>query len=186
MLEHLTAADFDAVYRLMRRSFPPDEYRSERAQRALLEHPAYRIYGSRDAHGCVQAFLSVWDLQEFAFIEHFAVEPALRGCGLGGALLRELLARLGKRVCLEVEPPPGLVASRRIGFYRRNGFSLNPYPYLQPPMSEGGHAVPLLIMTSHGTIRAAEFARLRACVYAAVYRARMDGAKLRLFGGDCA
>ncbi len=172
MLERLTDADFGGVYRLMQRSFPPDEYRSERAQRALLEHPAYRIYGCKDAHGCVQAFLAVWDLPEFIFIEHFAVEPARRGGGLGSALLRELLAQLGRRVCLEVEPPPSPIASRRIGFYRRNGFSLNPYPYLQPPMSGDGHAVPLLIMTSRGAISAAEFARLRECVYANVYGAK--------------
>ena len=171
MLEQLRNEEFDRVYRIMEASFPVDERRPFDEQRALLEDPAYRIYvckapGPED----IAAFLAVWELEPVVFLEHFAVAPQCRNGGLGARMLKELVEQAGKTVCLEVELPETGLAARRIGFYERNGFFLNPYPYLQPPISKGRSAVPLRIMTSGGPVSEGEFQRIKALLYRRVYR----------------
>ena len=162
---------FDRVYHIMEESFPEDERRTHAGQRALLDEPAYRIYVQpAPDSGAPMAFLAVWDLGRFAYIEHFAVDPAHRCGGVGSRLLRELIAQLGKPVCLEVEPPETELAVRRIGFYQRCGFFLNEYPYLQPALAPGRRTLPLLVMTSGGALSRPQFEQLRDTLYQRVYR----------------
>ena len=171
MLEQLRKGEFDRVYRLMEESFPADERRPFDEQRALLEDPAYRIYVCKTPDSeSVAAFTAVWEFEPVAFLEHFAVAPRCRNGGLGARLLKELVGQAGKTVCLEVELPKTELAARRIGFYERNGFFLNPYPYLQPPISKGRSAVPLQIMTSGAAVSQEEFQRIKALLYRRVYR----------------
>lgn len=104
------------------------------------------------------------------FIEHFAVNPLYRNNGLGGKILNDLLKKLKKQVCLEVELPTTVIARRRIGFYERNGFFLNLYPYEQPPLSQGKKALPLHVMTSGGFADEQRFRRIKSALYKKVYR----------------
>ena len=171
MITTLAREEFDTVYGIMEESFPSDEYRPYEEQLALLEHDAYRIYVLRDdGQSRIQAFLAVWEFADFAFIEHLAVAPACRNGGLGAQLLQHLTGRLKHPVCLEVEPPETELAARRIGFYRRNGFYLNPYPYQQPAISRGKHAIPLQIMTSGAPVSEETFRQIRTKLYREVYR----------------
>ena len=89
--------------------------------------------------------------------------------GRGGQFLNELVACLGKRICLEVEPPDQELASRRIAFYERNGFTLNPYPYIQPAITSGRNPVPLMIMSTDGGMDLQTFEKMRTLVYKFVY-----------------
>ena len=68
------------------------------------------------------------------------------------------------------ELPENELARRRIGFYSRNGFKLNNYPYIQPPMSAGKNPVPLLIMTTGGVLAESEFINMRDILYKNVYK----------------
>ena len=170
-MQTLVPEEFDRIYHIMEESFPEDERRPYAGQRALLDEPAYRIYTRPDPErGEPLAFLAVWDFECFAYIEHFAVAPAHRCGGVGSRLLRELIAQLGKPVCLEVEPPETEPAVRRIGFYRRCGFFLNEYPYLQPPLAPGRSTLPLLVMTTGGPVSRPQFEQIRDVLYARVYR----------------
>lgn len=169
MIEKVTIQDFNQVYELMEMSFPSDEYRPYDEQQALLHHPAYAIYGLFTKSRDMKAFVAVWDFDEFAFIEHFAVNPQHRNGGIGSYILSELLERLGKTVCLEVEPPETEIARRRIGFYQRNHFFFNAYPYTQPPISHGKKAVPLYIMTSGSKVDEGAFEKIKGTLYAQVY-----------------
>lgn len=171
MLEKLRNEEFDRVYRIMEASFPEDERRPFDEQRALLEDPAYRLYVCKaPGSEAVAAFVAVWEFEPVVFLEHFAVAPRCRNGGLGARMLKELVTQADKTVCLEVELPETELAARRIGFYERNGFFLNPYPYLQPPISKGRSAVPLQIMTSGGPVGEEEFQRIKALLYRRVYR----------------
>ena len=163
-------ADFDKLFALLEESFPPDEYRPYGAQKALLDHPQYHVYmlPDEEADG-LKALVTVWRIEDFAFIEHLAVSPTCRNQGIGAALLHELGKLLSCRLVLEVELPETEMAKRRIGFYQRNGFSLNEYPYLQPSYGEGRSAVPLLLMTTGGAIDEKEFETIKAALYKTVY-----------------
>ena len=168
MLSLLTPQDLPQIYRLLEESFPREEYRSYSGHRALLDNTAYRAYGLPEGTE-LKALLALWDLEDLAYIEHLAVSPTLRGAGLGGTVLKEALQNLGKRVCLEVEPPETDLARRRIGFYQRHGFTLNPYPYWQPPFSPEQQGLPLLVMSTGGALSPEEFHQVRSTLYRRVY-----------------
>lgn len=170
MLQQLTGENFDRIYEILEASFPLDEYRTYEAQKELFGQKEYRIYGLVDEIGGeLQAILSVWELDDLVFIEHFAVSPRYRNQGMGEKILQEILERFSGLICLEVELAENELAKRRIGFYQRNGFFFNDYPYMQPPICKGRKAIPLRIMSRGGTVSEKEFGRIRDQLYEKVY-----------------
>ena len=165
MIEKLENKEFDTVYAIMEQSFPLEEYRSYAGQKALLMDPAYAIYLVKEEDN-ILGFGAVWQLGKWLFLEHLAVDPRFRNRGIGAKLLGFLAE---KRCCLEVELPETDLARRRIGFYQRNGFFLNDYPYVQPSLGEGRSPVPLSIMTSGSAISPEEFAQVQKLLYSRVY-----------------
>ena len=159
-LETLTERDFDSVWEIMEESFPRDERRSREAQRKILDVSWYHLYGYR-AHGELIAFLAVWEFDTFL---------SCRNGGLGAVLLTQLTAQSRKPVILEVELPTGELEARRIAFYERNGFVMNPFEYMQPAMGEDRHAIPLRIMSYPKRLLADEFETMRDVLYCHVYR----------------
>ncbi len=168
MLKKIIADEFDCVFEIMEHSFPPDEYRPYGEQKALLDNDIYKILAVSDENDGVMGFAAVYELENVTFAEHLAVDERYRNLGIGAKILQELKAK-GRRIVLEVEPPDGDIAKRRIGFYKRNGFFLNGYPYLQPPISQGKKPVPLMLMTTDGKIGEQEFEALKTEIYKKVY-----------------
>ena len=163
MLQRINETNFPEIYRIMQASFSDDEYRPYDEQLALFEEPEYRIYYMP------AGFLAVWEFESFIYIEHFAVDPALRNSGTGSAMLQELVKQYQKPICLEVELPEDELTRRRIGFYERNGFVFNEYPYIQPPISKGKSPVPLRIMTYKSEITREEFQKMKEILYRRVF-----------------
>ena len=183
MLQRINETDFPEIYRIMQASFSDDEYRPYDEQLALFEEPEYRIYympaigmervgnhsiGNFTMHAA--GFLAVWEFESFTYIEHFAVDPVLRNSGTGSAMLQELVRKYQKQICLEVELPEDELTRRRIGFYERNGFVFNEYPYIQPPISKGKSPVPLRIMTYGEAITRETFEAMKNVLYRSVYK----------------
>jgi ribosomal protein S18 acetylase RimI-like enzyme len=168
MLKPLDQNEFDRVFEIMEISFPRDERRPYDEQRALLDVEDFRIltYGEDSPY----AFMAVWELDDFTFLEHFATHPDHRNHGLGEKMLKELISLSNKPICLEVEPPANEISHRRIGFYERCGLYLNLYPYTQPSISNGRSPVPLMIMTSGSQISESTFNKLRSNLYRKVYK----------------
>lgn len=171
MLRMMQEHEFDMVFSLMEKSFPEDEYRPYEEQKALLLDKRYSIYVLPDSNGEeVKAFIAVWRIADFAFLEHFAVNPNYRNQGLGALILKDIKELFACQICLEVELPQTDFAIRRIGFYERNGFFLNHYAYMQPPISGGRHEIPLWVMTSGQAIAEERFEYLKKTIYREVYK----------------
>lgn len=84
--------EFDKIFSILENSFPPDEYRTYEGQKFLWNHPKYTVYVIPDDESdCIKAFITVWKFEDFAFIEHFAVNPFYRNQGLGSLILHEIL-----------------------------------------------------------------------------------------------
>lgn len=169
VLRNISVDEFDAVYDIMEKSFPEDEYRSYDEQKMLFSKSEYDIYVVDGDDSTLKAFVAVWGFDDFAFIEHLAVNPACRNAGIGASILAAVKEKTGKRICLEVELPENDIARRRIGFYTRNGFSLNEYNYIQPPMSAGKNPIPLFIMTTDGAVEERRFEYIKDKLYEKVY-----------------
>lgn len=84
--------------------------------------------------------------------------------------MTEYISLSNKPVLLEVERVLGEMEQRRIGFYERLGFHLNPYDYVQPPLREGNEDLPLLIMTYPNPVDEEEFQLYREILYSEVYK----------------
>ncbi len=176
MLERLDKTSAKKVFAIMCDSFPTKELRTQEGQEQLWDNPYYHVYAVRDEEQEIAAFLAVWELEKLTFIEHFAVTPALRGGGMGGKMLQELLGVCPKPVILEVELPKTEIARRRIGFYERNGFVLNEFVYRQPPLQEEVPPLSLYLMSYPDALDEQSFAWVRGELYTKVYADVLQGA----------
>ncbi|WP_339244979.1 GNAT family N-acetyltransferase [Paenibacillus sp. FSL F4-0243] len=161
---------FDEIFAIMEASFPTSEIRTYEGQQELLDVSHYRLITEGNAEGKIIAFIACWEFPGFRFVEHIAVDPSIRGGGIGKKLMEEYIRQSGKPVLLEVEPPLGEMEQRRIGFYERLGFHLNPYAYVQPPLREGNADLPLQIMTYPNPVDVEEFNLYREILYTEVYK----------------
>lgn len=169
-LRKASLVDFKNVFALMQTAFPKDEYRPYEEQKALLHDPRYQIHIlSPHDEDTIVGFLSMWDLEEFVFFEHFAVSPKYRNQGIGANMLRSVIEQISKPMCLEVELPNTPLAARRIAFYERNGFCLNTYPYRQPAFAKDREEVPLFLMTTQ-PLSKSEFEKMQAVILRNVYK----------------
>lgn len=123
------------------------------------------------------SFLAAWEFPELRFIEHIAVNPEMRSGGIGNKLMNSYICRSDKQVLLEVEPPDGELEQRRIGFYERLGFYLNPYNYEQPPLRVGQEDLPLRIMTYPRPVTLQEFQHFREILYTGVYQVNVPSSR---------
>lgn len=162
---------FTEVYQLMEQSFPESEFRIFEHQQQLLHNDFYSLHTEQDASDRVTVLLAGWRLPGFSFIEHLAVNPSLRGGGVGARMIQQFIRERAADgpIILEVEPPEEAIAKRRIGFYERLGFHLNPFDYVQPPLREGADELKLLIMSYPSPLTPQEFKNYRTILYREVY-----------------
>lgn len=157
--------EFDAVYAEMESNFIPEERRDKEAARAVMGEPLFHLYhaAAGDTH---VGFVSTWSFDDFLFVEHLVTYKAHRKLGYGRKTL-ELLQKMGLPIVLEVEPPTTEFARGRIEFYKKAGFHLNDYPYVQPPYRKGGNGVELILMSWPHPLADPE--RIKKELYTTVY-----------------
>lgn len=129
---------FEASFSLLELSFPPEERRIRADHIRFLRKPDFHCCALTE-EGSFRGILFYWETEAFIFLEHFAMLPHLRGHGLGAKAL-SLLKGTGKPVILEIEPPCDGMTQRRYGFYRRNGFVMNPYFHIQAKLRRADEA----------------------------------------------
>lgn len=164
-----TSAYWPAAESLYQSAFPAAERRDlDRWRDLRLEEPAFTAYAIllEEAFG---GFLTVWQFEDFVYVEHFAVSPDMRGGGIGAQALATLIVQLSLPVVLEVEPAGEEMADRRIGFYRRNGFTLDERRYLQPPYRPGDDWLPLCLMSTDPVYLEAHYEKIVQTIYERVY-----------------
>ena len=169
MFERITEETFDEIFPLLEAAFPVTELRIKEDQRSLLQEEKYVLYGVRK-DGKFAAVFATWEIDDFLYIEHFAVKEECRNDGYGGMLLEKLLEEKGKPMVLELEVPEDELTCRRVGFYERHGLVYNEYPYLQPPLRKGNDLLPLRFMTYPASIDEETYERYKKQMYKFVYK----------------
>ncbi len=168
MLTLLQEDHFESLYQLFEDSFPSDEYRPYHMQRSLLSDPHYQIYVYEKDHE-LAAFFATWEGPDFIFLEHFAVKLRFRNGGLGSKLLQAFLEQQVKPVVIEIEPPEGEIEKRRADFYKRNGFTLSGWGYVQPPLAKGQNPVSLVLMSYPKPLQEQAYQSFKNWVFNHVY-----------------
>lgn len=140
---------------LYHQSFPEHERRLWPAQQMALAHPDYHFDVIWEG-GAFAGLILWWEAEGFLYVEHFCIEPELRGKGLGQRALRLLTAK-GKPVILEIDPPVDEISIRRKGFYERALFCANPWPHVHPPYRPGNSGHALVVMSAPGALTLEEY-----------------------------
>lgn len=166
----ITKQEFKDIFEIMQQSFPGEEFRNYNAQKELLNIKNYNIAFKKNDENRVICFIASWEFDNFIFIEHFAVAQCTRNSGVGSAFLKDFLFHCNKNVILEVEVPTTEIKKRRIDFYKRLGFYLNKYEYLQPAMRENTLPIPLKIMSNNTYLNELEFYNIKDTLYKIVYK----------------
>lgn len=145
----------DAAMALYRRSFPAHELRLWPDQQAVMNDPLY-YFDLCLLDGALAGLILYWDFGAYIYVEHFCVEPTMRGHGLGTLILAEL-AKKGKPIILEIDPLTDDVAVRRKGFYERCGYVANGFAHVHPPYQAANHGHALIVMSHPRALSQAEF-----------------------------
>lgn len=162
--------EFDEIFSLMEEAFPESERRTYSGQKELMANQHYRLITETDNNNRIVAFLAAWEFPTFRFVEHIAVDPILRGSGIGGKMLTAYMKESKKPILLEVEYPDTELAQRRIGFYERLGYHLNSFEYVQPTLHKEQDDLPLKIMSYPQLLTNEEFILYREILYRNVYK----------------
>ena len=169
VLTEITDCYNSFVKELYESTFPADERRNWDDLLTLCRsNPAHTfnliLKGEKPA-----GFLISWQLEDFVFMEHFAVDHHLRGRGIGKEVIRLWLSRQDSPVLLEVEPPVHADQKRRIVFYEQLGFRLHDVEYWQPPYSPDKHVLPMKLMSYGNLDVESRFAEIKRVLQSVVY-----------------
>lgn len=136
---------YERAFTLYQSSFPIEERRDDLEQQRVLKKEAYHFDLIMNGEDFVGVML-YWETEDFVFLEHFTTCPELRGQGYGKIAL-DLLKSKNKTILLEIEPPVDEMTQKRYGFYKRNGFVMNPYYHIQAKYHLGDKDVELKILS---------------------------------------
>lgn len=162
-------ANYAFVEKLMHTAFPREERRDTMQQRAYTDNNPLFFNNIILEEDKPIGMISYWKMDDFFYIEHFAIDPNLRNGGYGKRVLEVIKEELQSPIVLEVEEPTDEMSIRRINFYKRLGFILHEKPYMQPPYRKGDSGLPMFLMTCGDIDLDNEFERVKNRLYKEVY-----------------
>lgn len=156
-------------------AFPPEEYRKLEDLREYTDHKGFFSNNIIFEEDTPIGFITYWEFKDFYYVEHFAINPALRNGGHGKKTLECLCNHLvDGPIVLEVEEPVEEIAKRRIAFYQRQGFVLWKQKYQQPPYKLGDPFLPMHLMVYGALDCNKDFVKVRNTIYKEVYEIKED------------
>ena len=156
---------------LLESAFPPDERPSFETLKNRTDKEFH--FNVIENDGKLVGILSFWEFEKFVYIEHFAIDKALRNNRLGSQVLSFFTEQKfpNKEIIFEVELPENQTAKQRITFYERNGFFCHTdFNYQQPPYEQGLDFVSMLIM-SRNELQISQLQEFTKTLYQKVYHA---------------
>ena len=160
---------FDEAYGILDSSFPADELKTYPRLLSDFIFGGMKVFalGSEEETSCV---LTVWEFEDFVFIENFAVRAEMRNRGLGSELIKSILQKFApKTVLLEVETPLDETQKKRVAFYEDKGFTLSNNEYIQPQLRDTPSEVSLTLMFSGDSVSKETLNCYKKQIFAKVY-----------------
>ena len=122
---------FEMVWQLYTQSFPLSEQRTIEHQCTAFKSDLYHfdIYLEGEQ---LLGLIGYWLFPDYLYIEHYAINTALRGQGLGSRILNDLQQKTDRTIILEIDEVIDDISTRRLRFYQHLGFVMNPYYHQLP------------------------------------------------------
>lgn len=151
---------WEQAWRLYTESFPEHERRRISSHVRAVEDPDFHTEVAIE-NGNLLAILFYWTTGSgMVYIEHIAVNPQMRGRGIGSDILCDFMARNRKRtVLLEIDPPVDITSEQRLAFYERSGFRNTGFVFNHPSYQKNGLCHDLLVLAHTSDISGEEYAR---------------------------
>ncbi|MGL4909068.1 MAG: GNAT family N-acetyltransferase [Bacteroidales bacterium] len=102
-------------------SFPAYECTDENQFRNMIEHPQMFFYSVSIEEELV-GFYCLWDLEECYYLLYIVTIPHFRNQKIGQRILEHIQNDIDKPLFLETEKAVDETTTRRVNFYKRNGF----------------------------------------------------------------
>ncbi|MDH6358100.1 GNAT family N-acetyltransferase [Parabacteroides sp. PF5-9] len=168
-VENNTDEVLERIEQTYNTSFPVEERRDFYLIRELIDKKScFTVYVLLRDDSYV-GFITAWELADFVYIEHFAIDESARNDGVGGKALKEFMKVNNRAVVLEVEMPNDEMSRRRVGFYERLGYVLDDHIYFQPPYRVGDSWFEMRLMTYGMTHMHDRFDEIKTFIYTEVY-----------------
>lgn len=156
---------WEQVWKLYNESFPQYERRRINSHERACEDAAYHTDIAIE-NGNLLALIFYWEYPGTAYVEHVAVNPAMRGNNVGSTLMREFMERYkDSTVILEIDPPVDEISKRRLGFYERLGFKDTGFSYQHPSYTKNGTPHHLNILSWPEAVSEHEFERFKEFMF---------------------
>lgn len=159
-LVRITSANdktLDRLILLYEESFPAEERREIGQLKRIIEAQPAMYFNAIKCDGELCGLFVYWELGDFYYLEHLAVYPEMRNKKIGQQVLGYVATHLKGIRLLEVEPTTDEMTTRRVNYYRRNGYQVLDEEYVQPSYHTYEDACPLWIMGNEETPRMPEF-----------------------------
>ncbi|MBD8390308.1 GNAT family N-acetyltransferase [Dysgonomonas sp. BGC7] len=127
-------------------SFPVFEQRSQEQQSAAFKNNSYCLVALVKGDK-LASFISYWEFDDYIYIEHLAVNSELRGQNIGSFTLSKFAQNNRKILLLEIDPLVDEVSKRRLCFYKKLGYKVNPYHHHHPAYRQGYDSHELLVLS---------------------------------------
>lgn len=87
-LKNINDENWNKIWEIYEESFPKHELRNIKEQKeAMNDDEFFCVYVKEEE--TVVGIIFYWELEQFRYIEHFAVNPNLRGGGYGSKILEK-------------------------------------------------------------------------------------------------
>ncbi len=130
LLKDLPEEDYLRIKKLYIDSFPVDErmeFEDLYGESPLGERKLLGIYHEGELAG----FMALYNFEDWIYLLYFAIDPSLRGKGIGGQALAELNEMRGdKTITLDIERVPEGISDNRLrrrDFYLKRGYRSSGY-----------------------------------------------------------
>lgn len=152
---------WEQVWRLYVDSFPEWERRRISSHSRASEDDDFHTYISIE-NGNLQGLVFYWEHDSVIYVEHLAVNPLMRGKGIGSQIIKGLMEENPESTfILEIDPPLDDISKRRSTFYERLGFIANDFDYIHPSYTKNGKPHELRIMSYPKALSNEEFERFK-------------------------
>ena len=149
-IEKMDDPHYQTVDRLYETAFPYHEKRDERAKQVALDNESYHL-NAWHFNDIFVGFIGCWQFDDYAYIEHLAIDPSLRSQGFGKKVLERFMVQHPLTI-LEIDPLTTEIANRRLRFYQGLGFVENSYPHAHPSYHSEINDHELVVLSSKKVI----------------------------------
>lgn len=168
-------ASFNFFTHLYNLSFPKKERRAISNIYYLLENNNKYNVKLIVADGQSVGLLCYWDLNDFIFAEHIAIDHNLRNKGIGTDALNLFMSNTTKPIILEIELQKDDITKRRWEFYKRLGFTIwEDIFYEQPPYHETTSSVEMKLLTKGNLDLSINYDKIKGKIYREVYKIKEE------------